>query len=837
VNRNVTIGTAASDLEIRKASILVGTPIRLKARRAGARGRRDLYWRPLRASAPIMPAHAPRIVLASGAFFASGFAALVYQIVWQRLLVLPIGADVYSTTIIVAAFMAGLGCGSLAGGHLADRVSRQRSLIWFVAAELAIGLFGVLSRFVFYDGLYLRFSSIPLHPAATSAVVFLSLVWPTFWMGMSLPLLARAITHRISMAPRLVGLLYGLNTIGAAAGASITTWILFPRLGLEGALYVAAGFNCLAALLAVRAAMAGRHEPAASEHEPATPAAPDVVPHGVAWSFRTWALLYGLAGFQALSLEIVWFRLLGVMLKSSTFTFGTLLTIFLGGLGAGAALGSLWSRCVRRPALAFLVAQAFVGLYAGASIAALLALAGPSGPLTSLAAYFARYEPLDPAAGFLALWTAGSDTAVAADFIRLYLILPAILVGPAALAMGASFPLLQRVVQVDLGHLGRRVGLALMANIAGSTLGAIGTGWIALTWIGSAGSLRGLTLVGGLFLVLAALVAARGRTVIWRAASVAAAVALAIGVSRQIPANAILWARLHGSAPSLAVADEDASGVSFIKAEPDAAEGRASVFVNGIGQSWLPYGSIHTVLGVLPAFIHPAPREAAIIGLGSGDTVYALAGRLDLARVTCIEIIRPQLATLRTWSRRSVLIGSAWVYPPLATVLSDPRIQHVFGDGRIHVMRSEPRFDIIEADALRPTSTYSGNLYSLGYFTLLRSRLAPGGFAVTWSPTTRVHDTFVQAFPYVLSFGHLVIGSNDPIAFDPAIVRARLEDPAVKEHFWRAQIDVAALLEPYLTGPHEIIDHRGPRTPVPIDLNQDLFPRDEFSTPRQPVRR
>jgi spermidine synthase len=162
----------------------------------------------------------------------------------------------------------------------------------------------------------------------------------------------------------------------------------------------------------------------------------------------------------------------------------------------------------------------------------------------------------------------------------------------------------------------------------------------------------------------------------------------------------------------------------------------------------------------------------------------------------------------------------------------------VYGDGRIHVMRTDQRYDIIEADALRPTSAYSGHLYSEGYFTLLRSRLAVGGLAVTWAPTSRVHDTFAAVFPHVLEFGHILIGSNEPIRFSPDEVRERLQVPAVREYYQRASIDLETLLSPYLQGPGYTTEgasqgHGAGADLSREDLNQDLFPRDEFSVPRR----
>ena len=116
--------------------------------------------------------------------------------------------------------------------------------------------------------------------------------------------------------------------------------------------------------------------------------------------------------------------------------------------------------------------------------------------------------------------------------------------------------------------------------------------------------------------------------------------------------------------------------------------------------------------------------------------MFAVAGRRDIARIQCIEIIKPQLATLRSLTR-------LYPYRALETVLTDPRIEHLYGDGRLFIMQSDAKYDLIEADALMPASAYSGNLYSDTYFALLRDHLTPDGVAVSWAPTSRVFDTFV----------------------------------------------------------------------------------------------
>jgi len=759
--------------------------------------------------------------LASVSFLLSGVAALTYQIVWQRLLVLPLGADVYSMTLVVAAFMTGLGLGSLAGGHVADRLSPLRCVLLFIAAEISVAAFGLASRGIFYDWMYLRLGRVGLEPTARAMLVFATLLWPTFWMGVSLPVLSRAIAPQIGDAARRVGMLYGLNTLGAATGAFATTWLLFPRIGFDNSLIWAVVLNVSAALAVLplvfipgfieSAAPSRAPGDAADGHRSTTPG----------WPFAVWIALYGLAGFQALSLEIIWFRLLGVMMKASAFTFGTLLTIFLTGLGAGAAFGSRLLRNVRRPGRAFLLLQAFVGLYAGASIMVIVTILPSRDAASAVWSYLGGYEPVDAAAAFRAIWSPeGEERPAGPPFVRLYLTLPALLVGPPTIAMGASFPLLQKVALVDASRIGSRVAAVLMANIAGSALGAILTGWLALTYLGSAGSIRMMTAIGGLFLAFAA--AAGGSAGRWKMARGTGAFVVAAVAVVRLPDGRQLWAMLHGTEPHHIVQGEDATGLSLLKATGT----RGTVFVNGIGQSWIPYGGIHTVLGALPAFVHPRPETVAVIGLGSGDTVHALAGRRELTRITCLEIIGPQLDTLRDWERRTR-------NPGLSALLSDARIEHVTGDGRTYLMRTDRQFDIIEADALRPTSAFSGNVYSSGYFSLVRSRLAPGGIAVTWVPTGRVLDTFTAVFPHVLSFGDIALGSETPIRFDAKAIEQRLRDPAVRLHYLRAGIDIDALLAPYLGAPGPRHIDAGPAHHH--DLNHDLFPRDEFSVPRTKV--
>ncbi|MBI2189050.1 MAG: fused MFS/spermidine synthase [Acidobacteria bacterium] len=760
--------------------------------------------------------------LALVVFCASGFAALLYQVIWQRMLAIFSGADVYSATVIVAAFMGGLGVGHLAGGHVADRVSRRSSLLLFGAAELAVGVFGLFSGSLYYGVLYERLGALDLGREAIALILFASLLWPTFFMGASLPLLGRALTDRIDRAAAAVGALYGVNTLGAAAGAIVATWVLLPALGLGGSLQIGAAFNAACALVMVPAALVRSDRSERSDrsirserndlNDPNDPNDPND------W-FWAWAVIYGCAGFVALSYEIVWFRLLGVVVKSTAFTFGTLLTLYLAGIGLGAVAGSRWAPRAAQPARTFFRLQAAAGLTAGLLLALLVVAADRA---RALHGYFAGYEPLDVRESVFALRTLavnvlpGPDVAadLPANFLRLYVLVPLVLVVPPTFLMGCAFPYLQRVVQTDVRRVGRRVGALLLANIIGSMLGTVVTGWVLLGLLGTAATLALLTALSSLFLIGATAGATNRRPV--TVATAAVAVLLVAGM----PDAARLWARLHGTTAERIIFAEDNSGVSVIKADDERFDGQKTVFVNGVGQSVIPYGDIHTALGALPALVHANPREVAIIGLGSGDTVYAAAARPETTDVTCIEIVRAQLDTLHQLARRDQYAG-------LRALLADPRVTHVAGDGRAFLLRHARRFDIIEADALRPTSAYSGNLYSDAYFTLVKNRLKPNGLAATWAPTQRVHDTFVRVFPYAISMPGILLGSSQPFEIDAAAVSARARDPRVREHYQRAGIDIEALVRQYLEGPSGRFGPEFDRTTL-VDVNTDLFPRDEY---------
>src|SRR5687767_10942301 len=189
-------------------------------------------------------------------FALTGFSALCLQVVWQRVISIHGGVDLFSSATVVAAFMAGLGLGNLVGGTLADRLGARRSILAFAIANLGVGLFGLASIAIFYDG-YRAFAEHVQSLPAAFAFHFLLLVVPTTLMGLSLPLLARGTVRSVGEAAPVVSRLYAANTLGAAAGAAVGGWFLLGNLGFDGTVQLASSINLVAAvavLLLVRGA-------------------------------------------------------------------------------------------------------------------------------------------------------------------------------------------------------------------------------------------------------------------------------------------------------------------------------------------------------------------------------------------------------------------------------------------------------------------------------------------------------------------------------------------------------------------------------------------------------
>jgi spermidine synthase len=736
----------------------------------------------------------PRLMVA---FFCSGFAALLCQIVWQRMLGIFAGSDTVSAALVVGAFLAGLGLGSILGAAWADRLPPRRALAGFGLCEMGVALSALVSKPFLYDWLALSMAGRVDGPEAIFALCFLGLVVPTTLMGASLPLLSRAVATSLDTVAERVARLYGLNTVGAGLGALLGGWLVVGNLGYLGALGLAAALNLLAAALATSLLPGLRAVAGATVAVPPPRRAADASVPPPFGGLPLWCLLVFLSGYVIVALEIVWVRLLGQVGQYHAYLFPTVLGVFLLADGIGMAVAARMVRRMADPRPAFFLAQGG-GFVLAAALVGVLWLALPHPPLSDLLTV--------------------DDWRFAFVPMLLSSVLVVLVVGPPAFLIGMTFPFVQRAVQQDPASVGARVGWVQLANIAGNAAGSIGTGIVTLHLLGTMGTLK----------LLAAVSVALLLGWLWRgtprsrhrsaAAALAALSALALVL---LPGNDAFWRRMHGQAPaSFAAWSEDRSGVAFYReAAEDPAEGRGKFFIMGFSQGTVPFLPGHVLLGAVGPLIHPAPETVLAIGVGSSGTPWGAMVSPATRELRAIELIRPVLDTLEA-------IAAAWPEGVVAALLADPRVRLSYGDGRRALARDAARYDVIEADAVLPQSSHSGLLYSAEFLERVRARLKPGGIYVQWAPTARVVETFVAVFPHavLLQPFPILIGSGEPIPFDHARLLARLADPAVLAHARRGNPGIEGLAE-MVSGPAYLWTPATARGPAPLT---DMFPRDEF---------
>ncbi len=716
-------------------------------------------------------------------FFLSGAAALIYQTAWHRLLGLFAGADTIAAALVVGAFLLGLGVGSLAAGLLADRLRRRSALIAFAVCEVGIALFAVLSPWLYYDVIYRELLPIASSRAVVFAVVFAGLLWPTFLMGCSLPFLSKAVVRQIEGSAQLIGQLYGVNTLGAATGAFIGGWFLIGTFGFDVTIQIGAALNLVVAaggLWLARRLDMGRETTPAPRQRSAT------ANDGIVWR---WSLLVFISGFLIVALQIVWFRLVGMLLQSNGYSFSLVLSVFLLGDAAGLLLGARVIDRIADPRRFFFLMQ---------------------GTATALALAGAWFVYLAIGAGLLPSTFSDHDivTGRAGD-TALIVLLVAIVVLPASFIMGFSFPVVQKAVQQDIDRLGSRVGYVQLANIVGNSAGSLVAGLLLLDLLGTPGALKLLVAIGLAF-ALTQIAGRRGPRWAWLPAGV-----LAAGLVL-FPGGEDFWRRLHGVTTERTIVVEDKTGLSLLKFS----EGRAArLYIQGHSQSELPFSTVHSFLGVIGPLTHDAPRRILVIGSGTGGTPYAAGAHPNTERVKVIEIVEPVIATLRRYTEQG---GAAGV----DGLLKSKKFDVVIADGRHALALDTTKYDVIEADAILPKTGLSGLLNSQEFFQQVRGKLAPGGIYVQWAPTDRSIQTFRSVFPYVTMVHPALLGSDRPIPYSREKILTLLARPEVDAHFAAAGIDRVELRQWFADKKMEplnggiLVPTRSPNT--------DFFPRDEY---------
>lgn len=652
-------------------------------------------------------------------FVASGCAALIYEVVWFYLLRLVVGASAISLAIVLTSYMGGMCLGSLAFPRWVS--PRHPPLRVYAYLEAAIAAFGIILLGLLPIVGKIYFAIVghgPLSIALRAFVCLLCLLPPTMLMGATLPAVARCLSTTRSGVSRL-GFLYMANLAGGVAGCLLAGFYLLRLYDGIVATLFAVSLNVAVAAAAFW--ISSRAGSRATDVSKLTP--PSLAKH------RTAYLVIALSGLTALGAQVVWTRVLGLILGGTVFSFTIILAIFLAGLGIGSSVGSLVARYIRSP----LVGLGWCQLALVAAI--------------PLAAYMITSE--------LPYWQLNPEFAnqifqrFSHDLIRC-----AVAILPATALWGASFPLALAAVARKGHEPGHLAGGINAANTIGAIAGTLLFGVALIPMVGTSISQQVLAGLSGCaaLLILGTHSSAGvreerpGRRTAIAAAGIAGLVLLMIQgvppVSGVVIANGrhahqldlvlekILFAG-DGRTSSIAVIDSPSNGSRSIHVG-------GKVMASTISEDM----RLQRMMGHLPALMHPNPKTALVVGFGAGVTAGALLLHPEIERIVICEIEPLMLE-----------VGGHFFASENYNVVNDPRVEVIFDDARHFIATTDEKFDIITSDPLDPWMDGAAVLYTVEYYELAKAHLREGGIAAQWAPLYETDEPSIKSM--LASFMHV----------------------------------------------------------------------------------
>ena len=728
-------------------------------------------------------------------FVGSGCAAMIYEVVWLQLLQLVIGATAASLGVLLGTFMGGMCLGSLLLPRLVS--DRRHPLRVYAFLELGIGAIGLLIQ-IGIPRIEEVYASYALHGSAgillRGAVAAVCLLPPTLLMGATLPAIARWVESD-SEGVSWLGFFYGGNIVGAVFGCLLAGFYLLRVHDMATATYVAVGINLAVAVVAlVMAAGRGGFEP--------TVAIPRADEDGVRLP-GVWAVYptIALSGMAALGAEVVWTRLLSLMLGGTVYTFSLILAVFLIGLGIGGSVGALLARRAGSARVALGLCQWFLT----AAIAWTAVMISSSLP----------FWPIQPGLARSPWFTLQLDLARC-----LWAILPP------ALLWGASFPMALAAVASRGVDPGRLVGGVYAANTLGAIAGALLFSLVLVPEIGTAHAERvliGLAALAGL-LVLAPMLRASGSLARFGGAlALLVALGLAGGMAwgvkpmpwevvafgRQSP---ILLARsVTEVVPEVPTGPDKpelsciyvGEGMNVSVAVTESDQGVRSFHGSGkIQASTLPTDMrLQRTLGHLPALIHPKPETVLVVACGAGITAGSFLLHPDVKRIVIcdIEPLVPTTVTPMFGKENYHVVDGIKQQNP--HMVNGKQVEVIYDDGRHFLRTTNEKFDIITSDPIDPWVKGCASLNTIEYYRMARDHLKPGGSMSLWMPlvecdlatTKSLIGTFFAVFPQGIVWSNdrdnigydaILYAQNEPTVINVDALQKRLVRPdhqAVKE--------------------------------------------------------
>jgi len=759
-------------------------------------------------------------------FFLSGATGLVYEVIWVRLTGLVFGNTSHAISVVLGAFMAGLALGSWRIGRIADR--SHSSLRLYGLLEIGIGVSAAAVPFAFraLEGVYWALApSMESIPGGNALLRFLTsflvLLVPTFLMGGTLPVLARFFTRGVEEVQRKVGILYALNTFGAACGTLAAALVLIPGFGNLRTTLMIAAINLGIGLFAIAYDRRLSHQVKAAA-APALDVGP-ARPADAATDRLVLAAL-GVSGFVSMMYEVAWTRALAALIGSSTYAFSIMLVTFLVGIALGSSLAGKW----RRTASLRLLGLTQLGVAAGGFIFLAGYLVAPLVLLSLVRSLYYSFPAV----------------------LTTQFLLCALLMVFATICMGAALPIAGHLYSNQAKLLGRSIGSIYSVNTVGAIAGSLTAGFVLLGVIGTERTiLAGLFLNSAMALLLLAAPASAKRRDAAKWAALAALIVATLSMKGGVfwdPATldrgVLIYARQFEARPELTIEEhyEDADVVYF-------KEGANATISVRRGEDYLGLrtngkvdasnqGDMMTqlMIGYLPHLYHPAPKSTMIIGYGAGVTVGAATAFREVEEIDCVEI-------------EPAVVGAAALFAPFnRKSYENPKVKIIHDDARTFMNVTRKRYDVIISEPSNPWIAGVGSLFTSEFYDRAAEVLKPDGVFAQWiqlyeldpEDLRMILREFQERFPEVSVWNSstdlILIGSREPQRLQLSRwLRLNAEDPSVARDVSRYMN--AGAPEGLLA--HYVMSSEGVRQFASTERrNSDDHPLLEFHAPRQLFR-
>ena len=713
------------------------------------------------------------ILLILGCFFLSGMTGLIYEILWTRMVVKIIGSAPFAVSIILTVFMGGLGLGSYIASRSIDNIKEPlRLLKIYGILEIVIGIYSLIIPLLLlafhplyamiYNSLFEYFMLYNLLTFVGCAILF---ILPVTCMGATLPILCRLYVTRLSHLGTNAGRLYGLNTIGAALGALLCGFWLISAYGMWGALAVAVFINIVIGLACIVTALkttlhSREYKPSETvvlkEREDVTSNAKVI----------TGALIiFAISGFCSMALEVIWTRLLGLIVGPTTYSFTIVLVTFIFGLALGSILFGWLADKTGKPFWILILTQ----------IAAAICALGISQILGNSQLFFAKLIS-DYQHQFTLL------TITKGLILFGFMFIP-------TLCLGATFPLVGKIITQSVSKVGRSIGYAYAINTIGAVSGSFFAGFVLVPLLGKEDSLSfivSLQLVTTLIIAGMVYLRKNEKPMRWALISIPAIIAIILTFYYPVWNHQLLAEGKYHRFNQMGV---DIKGLSWWKSLIDGSDilksnekGELLYYGEGVGgfttvlkftdvlgnyeYSMANSGKVdastrgdmktQTLLAHFPMLFHPHAKKVMVLGLASGIT----AGEVLYYPVDQLDVID---------INKQVVEGSDYFIPWNNNVLNDPRTNMIIQDGRAHLGLTDRKYDVIISEPSNPWMAGLATLFTEDFFSYAREALTHEGifvqfmhsYQMDWQTFAMVGRTFYKVFPNSLLLQTSPTGSGN----------------------------------------------------------------------------